>query len=67
MQHVTGFLTSRQRRIAWIGFVIAALHAPVSASLTTDASWLFAVVVAMLVAVVIIADDSERRRPQTQE
>jgi hypothetical protein len=67
MQHVTGFLTSRQRRIAWIGFVIAALHAPVSASLTTDASWLFAVVVAMLVAVVIIADDSERRRPRTQQ
>lgn len=66
MQHVTGFLSPRQRRIAWIGFIIAALHAPVSASLAPDASWLFAVVVAMLVAVVIIADDAERRRPQTQ-
>ncbi|GAB7037571.1 MULTISPECIES: hypothetical protein [Catenuloplanes] len=63
-QRVTGFLTPRQRRLAWLGFVLAAVHAPVSASLTTDASWLFAVVVAMLVATVIIADDTERRRPQ---
>ncbi|MDR7274024.1 hypothetical protein [Catenuloplanes atrovinosus] len=64
-QRATGFLTPRQRRLAWLGFVLAAVHAPVSASLATDASWFFAVVVAMLVATVIIADDTERRRPES--
>jgi hypothetical protein len=34
-----------------------------AAKLIDDASWLFAVVVALLVATVIIADDSARRRP----
>jgi uncharacterized membrane protein YgaE (UPF0421/DUF939 family) len=58
-----GFLSLRQRRLAWVGFLLAALQAPVAASLVDDASWLFAVVVAVLVATVIIADDAHRRQP----
>ena len=64
MQRSTGFLSARQRRLAWLGFFLAAVQAPVSASLLTDASWLFAVVVALMVATVIIADDAERSRPE---
>ena len=60
-----GFLSERQRRFAWLGFLLAAVQAPLAARLVTDASWLFAVVVALLVATVIIADDLERRRPAT--
>lgn len=37
-----------------------------AASLIDDASWLFAVVVALLVATVIVADDAQRRRPHTE-
>jgi hypothetical protein len=62
-----GFLSLRQRRFAWIGFLVAAFQAPLAAKLVTDASWLFAVVVAMLVATVIIADDAARRRPEPVE
>jgi hypothetical protein len=58
-----GFLSERQRRLAWVGFLVAAFQAPLAAKLVTDASWLFAVVVALCVATVIIADDSQRRRP----
>ena len=62
-----GFLTDRQRRIAWVGFLLAAFQAPLAASLIDDASWLFAVVVALVVAVVILADDAQRRRPEPIE
>jgi hypothetical protein len=62
MQRSSGFLTTRQRRWAWLGFILTALHAPVSASLLDDDSWLFSVCVAVMVAIVIIADDGERRR-----
>jgi len=62
-----GFLSERQRRLAWVGFLLAAFQAPVAARLIDDASWLFAVVVAMLVATVITADDIHRRRPETAE
>ncbi|MFV2021039.1 hypothetical protein [Micromonospora sp. LOL_023] len=63
MRPAPGFLTSRQRRWAWLGFVLAALQAPVSAYLLPDDSWLFSVCVALMVATVIIADDAARRRP----
>jgi hypothetical protein len=59
-----GFLSERQRRFAWVGFLLAAFQAPLAAKLVEDASWFFAVVVALLVATVIIADDVERRRPE---
>lgn len=53
----------RQRRLAWLGFMLAALQAPVSAWLVADESWLFSLCVALMVAIVIIADDAARRRP----
>ena len=62
-----GFLNERQRRLAWVGFLLAAFQAPVAARLIDDASWLFAVVVALVVATVILADDATRRRPETAE
>ncbi len=62
-----GFLSERQRRFAWLGFLLAAFQAPVAATLIDDASWLFAVVVSLLVATVILADDAARRRPETVE
>jgi len=58
-----GFLTVRQRRAAWLAFLLLALQAPIAARLLTDASWLFSVVVAAMIATVIIADDAERRGP----
>jgi hypothetical protein len=62
-----GFLSERQRRFAWLGFLLAAFQAPLAAKLVDDASWLFAVVVAVLVAAVIVADDAARRRPEPAE
>jgi len=62
-----GFLSERQRRLAWVGFLLAAFQAPAAARLIDDASWLFAVVVAVLVATVILADDAQRRRPEVTE
>ena len=54
-------LSTRQRRWAWVGFVLLALHAPLAARLLPDASWLLSIVVAALVAVVILADDAGAR------
>ena len=65
MQSGTGFLSARQRRWAWFGFLLAALQAPLAARLLPDDSWLFSLCVAGMVATVIIADDSRRRRPAT--
>ncbi|MGK5677910.1 hypothetical protein [Actinoplanes sp. URMC 104] len=62
-----GFLSDGQRRLAWVGFLLAAFQAPLAANLIDDASWLFAVVVAMVVATVILADDAQRRRPVRAE
>jgi hypothetical protein len=62
-----GFLSESQRRYAWVGFLLAAFQAPAAAKLVDDASWLFAVIVAMVVATVIIADDAARRRPEPVE
>jgi len=63
MHQASGFLSARQRRWAWLGFVLTALQAPVSARLLSDDSWFFSVCVALMVATVIIADDARRRRP----
>ena len=63
MHQASGFLTVRQRRLAWLGFLLAALQAPVSARLLPDGSWLFSVCVALMVATAILADDAARRRP----
>jgi len=57
-----GFLSEPQRRLAWVGFMLAAFQAPLAAALIDDASWLFAVVV----ATVILIDDAQRRRPVQQ-
>jgi hypothetical protein len=65
--HSAGFLSERQRRLAWVGFLVAAFQAPLAARLVDDASWLFAVVVALVVATVILADDAQRRRPEPVE
>jgi hypothetical protein len=62
-----GFLSDRQRRFAWLGFFLVAFQAPLAARLVDDASWLFAVVVALVVATVILADDAARRRPRPAE
>jgi hypothetical protein len=62
-----GFLSARQRRLAWVGFLLAAFQAPLAARIINDASWLFAVVVALVVATVILADDVTRRRPEPIE
>jgi hypothetical protein len=62
-----GFLSERQRRLAWVGFLLAAFQAPLAAKFVADASWLFAVVVALVVATVILADDAQRRRPEPIE
>lgn len=58
-----GFLSDRQRRFAWLGFLLAAFQAPIAARLIDDASWLFSVCIALMVATVIIADDAARRQP----
>lgn len=63
MRRGSGFLNPRQRRLAWFGFIAAALQVPVSAHLLSDASWLFSLCVSLLVATVIVADDADRRRP----
>ncbi|MET8093971.1 hypothetical protein [Micromonospora sp. NPDC005220] len=63
MHQGSGILSTRQRQLAWLGFLLAALQAPVSAWLVTDESWLFSLCVALMVATVIIADDAARRRP----
>jgi hypothetical protein len=62
MRQAPGFLTDRQRRFAWLGFLLTALQAPLSAHLLPDDSWLFSIVVALMVATVILADDAARRR-----
>ncbi|MBF9129038.1 hypothetical protein I0C86_08575 [Plantactinospora sp. S1510] len=63
MHQAPGFLSTRHRRLAWLGFVLTALQAPVSARLVDDGSWLFSLCVALMVATVILADDALRRRP----
>ncbi|BCB83483.1 hypothetical protein [Phytohabitans suffuscus] len=64
--NATGFLTARQRQLAWLGFLLVACQAPVAAKVLPDDSWLFSIVVALMVATVIMADDSMRRRPATE-
>jgi hypothetical protein len=59
--HAVGLLSRRQRIIAWIGLVALGAQAPLAARLLPDDSWLFSIVVAALVAVVLLADDHSRR------
>jgi hypothetical protein len=54
-------LSRRQRVVSWIALILLGAQAPVSARLLSDESWLFSIVVAGLVAVLIIADDKARR------
>ncbi|MEV6367435.1 hypothetical protein D7147_23660 [Micromonospora musae] len=61
MPQSSGILSTRQRRLAWLGFLLAALQAPVSARLVSDDSWLFSLCVALMVATVLLADDARRR------
>ncbi|MEV4628556.1 hypothetical protein AB0J90_20030 [Micromonospora sp. NPDC049523] len=63
MHERSGLLSARQRRLAWVGFLLTALQAPVAAQVLPDASWLFSIVVALMVATTILADDAMRRRP----
>ena len=60
VQKDVGIFGRRQRRWAWMGFILLALHAPFAALLLPDDSWLFSITVASLVAFVIIVDDVER-------
>ncbi len=62
-----GFLSDKQRRLAWVGFLVSAFQAPLAAKLIDDGSWFFAVAVAMVVATVILADDAQRRRPTSPQ
>jgi hypothetical protein len=64
MRSGSGFLTSQHRRLLWLGFFLAAVQAPVAARMVNDASWLFALCVAGMVATVILADDVRRGRPE---
>jgi len=57
-----GFLSRVQRRWMWIGFTVLAVYAPFAARITEDASWLLSVTVAGMLAVVLVADDTESRR-----
>ena len=66
MQQGSGFLSQRQRRLAWLGFLLAAVQAPVAAKFVDDSSWLFSLVVALMVATVIVADDGVRRTAQAR-
>ena len=47
--------------LSWVGLVLLSAQAPVAARFLPDDSWLFNLVVATLVAVLIIADDRGRR------
>jgi hypothetical protein len=63
MRPAPGFLTVRQRRLAWLGFLLLGVQAPVAAIVIPDDSWMLGVVVALIVGIVILADDAARRRP----
>jgi hypothetical protein len=65
MRQSPGILSVKQRRLAWLGFLLVAIQAPVSAKLLPDDSWMFSVVVATIVAIVILADDAMRRQAAT--
>jgi len=56
-------LTVRQRRLAWLGFLLIAIQAPISAHLLGGDSWLLSIVVGMLIGTVILVDDAQRHQP----
>ncbi|WP_020522371.1 hypothetical protein [Catelliglobosispora koreensis] len=57
-----GFLSKAQRRLLWTSFVLLIGNGIAAARLLEDATWLFSLVVAGLVAVVLIQDDAESVR-----
>lgn len=59
-----GFLSKAQRRLLWTSFVLLIGNGILAARLLEDATWLFSLVVAGLVAVVLIQDDAESVREQ---
>lgn len=61
MHRNPGILTVNQRRLAWLGFLLTAMNAPLAAQVLDDASWLFCAVVSAMVATVLIIDDQTRR------
>jgi hypothetical protein len=61
-----GFLSRRQRRWAWAGFLTTASQAPLAAHLVNDASWLFSLVVAGMVGAILTADEATRRPAGTR-
>lgn len=60
-----GILGQRQRRLAWIGFLLLAAYSPVVAWLTADDTWLMPLAVAGVTGYVIIVDDVLRHRAGT--
>ena len=58
-----GLMSRRQRLLSWIGLVALSAQAPVAARLLPDDSWLFSLVVAAMLAVLILADDRARHAP----
>ena len=60
-----GMLSRRQRCAVRVGLVSLSAQAPVAARFLPDDSWLFNVVVAALLAVLILADDRDRRAART--
>jgi len=62
-----GLLSRRQRVLSWVVLVSLSAQAPVAARFLPDDSWLFSLVVAALVAVLIIADDHGRRRAPSSD
>jgi hypothetical protein len=57
-----GILGPRQRRLAWVGFLLLAAYSPVVAWLQPDDTWLMPITVAGLVGYVLIVDDLIRHR-----
>ena len=62
MREGMGFLNRKQRRLTWFGFLALAANTPFAAWAASDASWLFNIVVASLVAVVLLVDEAESAR-----
>ena len=57
-----GILGPRQRRLAWVGFLLLAGYSPVVAWLMADDTWLMPITVAGLVGYVLVVDDVIRGR-----
>lgn len=56
-------LTASQRRLAWLGFLLIAAQAPLSARVLHDDSWLLSILVGMMIGAIILVDDAQRHQP----